>query len=599
MAVDELRARADVPVDDTWDLTAIFPNEAAWEAEVEAIRAELPRVTALQGTLAEGPGRLLEALRLQDELGERLTRAYSWAGLRKDEDNTSAAAVAAHDRVVALSVEAGQASSYLEPEILAMPDGTVERYLDEEQELVLYRHGLEDLLRLRAHVLSAESERLLASAGEITMAAGSIFTMLNNADLTHGTLTDESGNEVTLTKSNYLRYMESRERDVRRQAFEGMHRAYLDHRNTLATTYSSSVKTDIFFARTRGYGSALEASLAPNNIPVAVYDNLTEVVNRRLPLLHRYIALRKKVLELDQLEVYDLYVPIVPEVDAEYTYDRGVETVLRSLGPLGDEYRTILAGAFDSRWVDVYENRGKTAGAYSWGVHGVHPFILMNWAGRLDDVFTLAHEVGHALHSHYSSTTQPFTYSRYTLFVAEVASTVNELLMTDALRRETDDRAVQMYLINHALEDFRSTLYRQAMFAEFERWAHEHVEGGGALTPDVLSERYGELCARYYGPDVNISESTAVEWARIPHFYRAFYVFQYSTGISAAAALSKMIVDEGEPARKRYVDFLSGGSSKYSLDLLRDAGVDMTTPDPIERALDVFEALLVELEALV
>lgn len=599
MAVDELRARADVPVDDTWDLTAIFPNEAAWEAEVEAIRAELPRVTALQGTLAEGPGRLLEALRLQDELGERLTRAYSWAGLRKDEDNTSAAAVAAHDRVVALSVEAGQASSYLEPEILALPDGTVERYLDEEQELVLYRHGLQDLLRLRAHVLSAESERLLASAGEITMAAGSIFTMLNNADLTHGTLTDESGNEVTLTKSNYLRYMESRERDVRRQAFEGMHRAYLDHRNTLATTYSSSVKTDIFFARTRGYGSALEASLAPNNIPVAVYDNLTEVVNRRLPLLHRYIALRKKVLELDQLEVYDLYVPIVPEVDAEYTYDRGVETVLRSLGPLGDEYRTILAGAFDSRWVDVYENRGKTAGAYSWGVHGVHPFILMNWAGRLDDVFTLAHEVGHALHSHYSSTTQPFTYSRYTLFVAEVASTVNELLMTDALRRETDDRAVQMYLINHALEDFRSTLYRQAMFAEFERWAHEHVEGGGALTPDVLSERYGELCARYYGPDVNISESTAVEWARIPHFYRAFYVFQYSTGISAAAALSKMIVDEGEPARKRYVDFLSGGSSKYSLDLLRDAGVDMTTPDPIERALDVFEALLVELEALV
>lgn len=599
MAVDELRARADVPVDDTWDLTAIFPNEAAWEEEVEAIRAELPRVTALQGTLAEGPGRLLEALRLQDELGERLTRAYSWAGLRKDEDNTSAAAVAAHDRVVALSVEAGQASSYLEPEILALPDGTVERYLDEEQELVLYRHGLQDLLRLRAHVLSAESERLLASAGEITMAAGSIFTMLNNADLTHGTLTDESGNEVTLTKSNYLRYMESRERDVRRQAFEGMHRAYLDHRNTLATTYSSSVKTDIFFARTRGYGSALEASLAPNNIPVAVYDNLTEVVNRRLPLLHRYIALRKKVLELDQLEVYDLYVPIVPEVDAEYTYDRGVETVLRSLGPLGDEYRTILAGAFDSRWVDVYENRGKTAGAYSWGVHGVHPFILMNWAGRLDDVFTLAHEVGHALHSHYSSTTQPFTYSRYTLFVAEVASTVNELLMTDALRRETDDRAVQMYLINHALEDFRSTLYRQAMFAEFERWAHEHVEGGGALTPDVLSERYGELCARYYGPDVNISESTAVEWARIPHFYRAFYVFQYSTGISAAAALSKMIVDEGEPARKRYVDFLSGGSSKYSLDLLRDAGVDMTTPDPIERALDVFEALLVELEALV
>jgi oligoendopeptidase F len=402
-----------------------------------------------------------------------------------------------------------------------------------------------------------------------------------------------------LTKSNYLRFMESRSRDVRRQAFQGMHQAYLDHRNTLATTYSSSVKTDIFAARARKYESALHASLEPNNIPIAVYDTLLEVVNRRLPLLHRYIALRKRVLGLDQLEVYDLYVPIVPEVEQEYSWEAGTDIVMRSLAPLGDDYRQVLGGGLDSRWVDVYENKGKTAGAYSWSVYGVHPFILMNWAGRLDDVFTLGHEVGHAMHSHFSNNTQPYTYSRYTLFLAEVASTVNELLMTEALRRETDDPSVLAYLINHALEDFRSTLFRQTMFAEFERWTHERVESGGALTPDALSERYAELCRRYYGPDVNVGEHTAIEWARVPHFYRAFYVFQYATGISAAAALAKAIVEEGEPARRRYRAFLSAGSSTYSLDILRAAGVDMTTPEPIERALDLAESLLAELEGLV
>jgi oligoendopeptidase F len=377
-----------------------------------------------------------------------------------------------------------------------------------------------------------------------------------------------------------------------------MHDAYLSHRNTLATTYASSVKTDIFEARTRNYGSALEASLSSNNIPVAVYDNLVETVNRKLELLHRYIGLRKQALGLDQLEVYDLYVPIVPEIEGEYTYERGVELVMKALGPLGEEYRQALAGGFDSRWVDVYENKGKTSGAYSWGVYGVHPFMLLNWSGRLDDVFTLGHEVGHAMHSWYTSAQQPYVYGRYTLFVAEVASTVNELLMTDAMRRETDDRATQMYLINHALEDFRGTLFRQTMFAEYERWAHARVEAGEALTPDALSEQYAELCKRYYGPDVTVGEHAAIEWARIPHFYRGFYVYQYATGLSAAAALSKMLIEEGAPARERYLRFLSSGSSNYSLDLLKDAGVDMTTPEPIEKALDVFEGLLTELERL-
>jgi oligoendopeptidase F len=598
MVVEELRSRSDVAVEDTWDLSAIYPTREAWEQALESTRAELPKLTAMQGKLGDGAGRLLEGLRLQDEIGEQLIRAYSYAGLKKDEDNANAQAVADHDRAIGLSVEAGQAAAWFEPELLSLPEGTVERYLTEEPGLEQYRHALENLLRQRAHVLSAEQEQLLASAGEVLMAPGQIFTMLNNADLEYGTIEGEDGNNITITKGNYLRLMESRNRPVRQAAFAAMHDAYIQHRNTLATTYASSVKTDIFEAKTRKYGSALEASLSSTNIPVSVYDNLVETVNRKLPLLHRYIALRKRTLGLDQLETWDLYVPIVPEIEGEYTYERAVELVLSALGPLGDDYRQALSAGFDSRWVDVYENKGKTSGAYSWGVYGVHPFMLLNWSGRLNDVFTLGHEVGHAMHSWYTSANQPYTYGRYTLFVAEVASTVNELLMTDAMRRQTDDAATQMYLINHALEDFRSTLFRQTMFAEFERWAHARVEDGQALTPDALSEHYAELCRRYYGPDVNVGEHTAIEWARIPHFYRAFYVYQYATGISAAAALSRMLIDEGAPARDRYLRFLSSGSSRYSLDLLKEAGVDMTTPEPIEKALDVFDDLLTELERL-
>lgn len=592
------RSRAEMPADDTWDLSAIFPDQAAWEAAIDGVRADLPRLAAMQGTLGDGAGQLLAALQLQDSLGERLGRIFAWAGLRKDEDNTSAVAVANYDRAVKLSVDASEVSSFVEPEILSLPDGAIETYLATEPALALYRHALDNLLRQRAHVLSAEQERLLAAAGEMAMAPGQIFSMLDDADLRYGTITDEAGNEVVLTKGGYSRFMESRSRDVRKQAFTRMHQAYRDHRNTLAATYAASVKADVFYARVHNYGSAIEAALAPHNIPVEVYDNLIETVNGRLGALHRYIALRKRVLGVDKLGVYDLYVPIVPEVDREFTYEAGVETVLGALGTLGEDYLGVLSGGFDSRWVDVYENAGKTSGAYSWGVYGVHPFILMNWSGRLRDVFTLAHEAGHAMHSYYSSHTQPFVYSHYTLFVAEVASTVNELLMTDALRRETDDRMFEAYLINHALEDIRGTLLRQTMFAEFERWSHAHVEAGGALTPDLMDARYAELCRTYYGPDVDVDDYVAAEWSRIPHYYRAFYVYQYATGISAAVALARQIVEEGEPARQRYRTFLSGGSSRYSIDLLRDAGVDMATPEPIERALDTFEALLDELERL-
>ncbi len=590
--------RSDVPAEETWDLTAIFPDSGAWNAALEEIRGRIPELAALRGTLGDSAATFLKALQLEESIGEQFTRAFSWAGLRRDQDNTDAGAQADYDKVVVLSVELGSTVAFMEPEILALPDGRVEQFLAEEPGLEIYRHALESLLRQRDHVLDAETETLLASAGELAMGPDTIFSMLNDADLEYGTITNEDGEEVTLTKANYQRFIESRNREVRKAAFAAMHSAYRRFQNTISATYAASVKTDVFFARTRNYESALEASLKPNNIPIAVYDALVETVNRRLPALHRYVALRKRVLGLDKLGVYDLYVPIVPEVDHEYGYNEAVELVLAGLEPLGSDYVQALGAGMDSRWTDVYENKGKTSGAYSWGVYGVHPYILLNWSSQLRDVFTLAHEVGHAMHSYYTFAAQPYVYGRYTLFVAEVASTVNELILTDHMRKQTSDKLLDMYLINNALDDIRGTLFRQTKFAEFERWAHERVEAGDALTPDVLSAQYGELCQRYYGPDLEVDENVAIEWARVPHFYRAYYVYQYATGISAAAALSRQIIDEGEPARERYRTFLSGGSSRDSLDLLKDAGVDMTTAEPIDRAIDLFESLLDELEAL-
>jgi oligoendopeptidase F len=592
------RARADVPPEDTWDLTAIYADRAAWEADMERVRSLAAELAAMRGTLAEGAGTLSRALELEERVGERLIRAYAWAALKKDQDTADSSAQADDDRATRLYVEVSSQTAFLEPEILALPEGTVERYLAEKPGLEKYRHALESILRQREHVLDSDTETLLASAGEIFGAPGTIFGMLNDADMEYGEIENEQGEAVTLTKANFQRFIESRDRRVRRDAFTTMHAAYRKQRNTIAATHSSSVKTDIFMAKTHRYDSALEAALYPNNIPVSVYDALVEAVNAHLPLLHRYIALRKRALGLDRLGVHDLYVPIVPEVEDEYDYADALDTMLGALGSLGDDYVRDLGAGLDSRWADIYENKGKRSGAYSFGVYGVHPFILLNWSSKLRDVFTLAHEAGHAMHSFYTSQAQPYVYGNYTIFVAEVASTVNEILLTERLRAETDDPKLDMYLVNHALEDLRGTLYRQTMFAEFERWTHERVEAGEALTHDALSAKYAELAGRYYGPDVEIDEYVAIEWARIPHFYRAFYVYQYATGISAAVALARRIMDEGEPARQRYRKFLAGGSSKYSLDLLRDAGVDMTSPEPVAQALEMFGGWVDELEQL-
>jgi oligoendopeptidase F len=592
------RARGEVPVEDTWDLTAIYPDRAAWEAGIQQVQTLAAELAARRGTLGEGAKSLLQALALEERIGERLIKVYAWAALKNDEDTADPASQADDDRATRLYVETSSQTAFLEPEILSLPEGTVERYLAEKPGLAKYRHALERILRQREHVLDSDTETLLAGAGEIFGAPGMIFGMLNDADLEYGQIENERGEPVTLTKANFQRFIESRDRRVRRDAFSTLHAAYQRHRNMIAATYSSSVKTDVFMAKTRRYPSALEAALYPNNIPVSVYDALVEAVNANLPALHRYIALRKRALGLDRLGAYDLYVPIVPEVEAEYSYSAALDTMLGALDSLGADYVRDLGAGLDSRWADIYENKGKRSGAYSFGVFGVHPFILLNWSSKLRDVFTLAHEAGHAMHSFYTSQAQPYVYGNYTIFVAEVASTVNEILLTERLRAETDDPNLDMYLVNHALEDLRGTIFRQTMFAEFERWAHEQVEAGAALTHDALSAKYAELAGRYYGPDVEVDDYVAIEWARIPHFYRAFYVYQYATGISAAVALARKILEEGEPARQRYRKFLSGGSSNYSLDLLRDAGVDMTSPEPVAQALEMFGAWVDELERL-
>jgi len=465
---------------------------------------------------------------------------------------------------------------------------------------VLFRsHQLHDLNRMRPHVRSVEVEAILAAAGEVASAPDTIFSMIDNADLKLPTIEDEKGEEVQLTKGNYQVFIRNTNRRVRKEAFEGLHSTFLKQRNTIAATLASQVKADIFYTRQRGYGSARERALAAYNIPTSVYDRLVETVSQHIPLLNRYMRLRKRMLQLDDLHMYDLYVPIVKEVQNEMSYEEACEKVLAALAPLGNNYISNLKQGFQQRWIDVYETPGKRGGAYSGGVYGTQPFILMNFQGNRDSMYTLAHELGHSMHSFYTRTHQPYPYGDYTIFVAEVASTLNEGLLTEYLLRTTTDRALRMAILNQSLEDFRGTLFRQTMFAEFEQDIHSVAEQGEPLTADTLSAMYRALNEKYYGAEVTIDEPIDIEWARIPHFYYNFYVYQYATGISAASALVQQILQEGKPAVDRYMKFLASGSSDYSIELLKKAGVDMTSPEPVRQALELFESHLAQMEQLI
>ena len=591
--------RSDIPPAYTWNLESIYASDDDWERQAQSLQRRLPELEALKGTLAQGGQALLTVLRKRDELFEELERLAAYAHMRRDEDTTRSSYQGMADRARQLLVRATTAAAYIEPELLALPQTTLDRFLREVPGLELYRHQLDELNRKRPHVRSAEIEAVLAAAGEIAAAPGAIFTMIENADLALPIIKNEAGEEVQLTQGNYQVFIRSADRRVRKEAFEGLFGTFLKQRNTIATTLSSQVKADIFYTQQHGYATSRERALADYHIPTSVYDNLVETVSEHIPLLHRYLKLRKRMLQLDELRMYDLYVPIVQEAQNEINYEQARDTVIAALAPLGDHYISTLRQGFQQRWIDVYETPGKTSGAYSSGAYGTQPFILLNFQGNRDGMYTLAHELGHSMHSFYTRTHQPYQYGDYTLFVAEVASTLNEGLMTAYLLKTTTDRALRLAILNHSLEEFRGTLFRQTMFAEFEQRIHTLAEQGEPLTADSLSATYRALNEKYYGAEVTIDDLIDIEWARIPHFYYSFYVYQYATGISAASALVQQILHEGQPAVDRYLKFLRSGSSDYSIELLKQAGVDMTSPEPVRQALELFESHLAQMEKLI
>jgi len=593
-----LPGRYEIPDKFKWRLEDIYPSDKDWEKDFQRVHAMISEVEAFRGKLGLSARTLLEALELDARLRELNEKVFVYARMRRDEDNTNPVYQALTDRAESLSARVQAALSFLAPEILALPEEVLERFRREESGLALYDFLLEELRRQKEHVLSPSEERIIALAGEAIQAQDSIFRMINNADISFPKILDETGNEVEITHGRYTRLLESSDRRVRKDAFEAFYSSYRRLKNTIAATLSSSVKRDIFYARVRKHPSALQASLFEDNIPPEVYDNLIQTVRNHLGLMHRYTALRKRLLGLDELHMYDLYVPLVKDISWEINYPEAVDMIREGLSPLGRSYVETMSKGLESGWIDLYESRGKSSGAYSWGHYGVHPYVLMNYQNNLSNVFTLAHELGHAMHSYYSFTEQPYIYAHYKIFTAEVASTVNESLLMDYLLKTVGERDKQLYLLNHYLEQFRGTLFRQTMFAEFEKIIHERAEAGEALTPDSLCELYYRLNVDYHGPAVFVDQDIALEWARIPHFYSAFYVYKYATGFSAATAITRLILNQGEPALGNYITFLKKGGSDYPLKLLKTAGVDLSTPRPVQEALQLFGQLLDRLEEL-
>ncbi len=592
--------RTEVPENLKWDLNTIYSDNALWEADFLKVKSMIPSVETYKGRLNDSGAVLLQAFNLSDEASQILGRLYVYANMRLHEDTTVSTYQALADRVGTLNNELNAAASFMTPEILAIPEPQLKKFLSDTPALQLYKTKLDELNRRRPHVRNAEVEALLAQAAEVCGGPDKIYEQFTEADMELPKILDKNGNEIELTQGNYRsRFLDSRDRGERQRGFEGMLGSYSKFRNTFGALYGAQVKADIFSARSRNYHSSIEAALDGINVPVSVYSNLLDTVHSNLPKLHRYLELRKRVLGVDELHMYDLYVPIVAEAEYKVTYEEAQEIILKALAPLGSEYVNSLRGGFDSRWVDVLENVGKRSGAYSWGSYGTNPFMLMNWQDTMDSMFTLAHEAGHSMHSFFTRKNQPYPYADYTLFVAEVASICNETLLRHHLLQTIEDKQIRKLVINDALEGFRTTLYRQALFAQFEKEAHAKAEAGEALTPDQLCTIFKAINDQFYGPVCKVDDIISMEWARIPHFYSPFYVYQYSTGISAATALAHQIITEGEPAIKRYLRFLSSGSSDYSINLLKDAGVDLSTPAPIQQALDAFERYLDEFETLI
>lgn len=597
--METVKKRSELEKKDTWDLESMYATDALWEEDCGKVEQMLEEFQAFQGTLGTSPAHLKEALDRYYQMACILDNVYVYAQQRRDQDtaDTYYQQMAMRSEDLMVKVESG--SSFMNPEILSLTQEWVDRAMEEEEGLKFYERVLHEIFRMNAHTRSGEVEALLADAADLGNAPSNIFRMLENADMKYPKVKDEEGKEVDLTDSSLVPLLESKDRAVRKEAFETYYKVRDQYKNTFASIFSSNIKQAVFFAKARNYKTSRASFLDQGNIPESVYDNLIETVHKNLDSMYRYVRLRKKMLGVEELHMYDVYAPLVPESGREYSFEEAKAIVAEGLKPMGEEYLSILKEGFENRWIDVYENEGKRGGAYSWGSYESHPFVLLNYRGNLDNVFTLAHEMGHSIHSYYSKKNQPFVYSGYKIFVAEVASTCNEALLIHDLLEKTEDRNERMILINHFLDKFKGTIYRQTMFAEFEYQMHKKAEEGKPLTAQEISRTYHELNQLYFGPDMVSDEEIGLEWTRIPHFYTPFYVYQYATGFSAAIALSNRILKEGEAAVEQYKKFLKGGCSLDPIDLLKVAGVDMTTPEPVQSALDVFKELVEELEKMV
>lgn len=598
MSEERIPKRSEVAKENTWAIEDIFPTDEAWEKALEDFKKFPEKVAAYKGRLGESADTLLEFLKLSDDISVAADSIVNYAQRKSDEDTAVAKYQGYVGQMMNVFVALNAASSFESPELISIPDDVLEGFYKQNSGLELYRRQLERIRRRKDHVLSEAEERIIALAGEMGNSADKIYSMFSDADLKFEDAVDSEGKTHQVTHGSYIPLVKDADRELRKSAFTSIYKGYGNFRNTCAATLDSQMKALEFYSKARNYNSALEGSLSANEVPVEVYHNLIKAVHDNMNYMYDYVALRKKLLGVDELHFYDLYTPIVSDFTMKVTFEEAKETVLKALAPMGEDYIAILKEGFENRWIDVYENENKTSGAYSAGAR-VHPFVLLNHKDTLDCMFTLAHEMGHAIHSYLSNKNQPVVYSDYVIFVAEVASTCNEALLMQYLLAHTDDKKEKAYLINYFLEQFRTTLYRQTMFAEFELKCSEICASGDTLTADKLCEIYGDLNKLYFGDGIVLDEDIKMEWARIPHFYYDFYVYQYATGYSAAIALSQRILKEGAPAVKDYIEgFLMGGCSADPITLLKNAGVDMSTTKPVTDALALFGDLIKQMDEL-
>ena len=596
--VKKIPQRSEIPDKYKWKLEDIYPSDSLWEYDFSRVEALLPEMEKFKGRLAKSGKTLLDCLVMQDSIWNIMDRMYVYAYMKLDEDTRISKYQELSDRSASLANKVSQAVSFIDPEILSIPSSKLDDLIKQEKGLTLYGHYIDNIVRKRAHTLSAPEEELLARAGNIARIPRTVFNMMDDADIKYPSIRDEEGNEVQLTKQRYSKFLESTDRRVRKDAMDAYNQAYLGYLNTLGVTLAGSINKDIFYARARKYNSCLEAALYQDNIPVEVFENLIKTVNHNLEPIHRYVGLRKKVMNLDELHKYDLWVPLVPEAKMDIPFDSAVTIVLKAVKPLGKKYVNELKEGFGSGWVDVYETEGKGSGAYSWGAYSTHPYMLLNYNNTLDNVFTVAHEMGHNMHSWHSHRKQPYIYAGHSIFVAEVAAITNEMLLMDYLLKNTQDKAQKLYLLNYYIEMIQGTFYTQVMFTEFEKEAHEKAEAGEALSASSLREIYRDIYKKYHGPELVVDSLDDLSCLRISHFYRNFYVYQYATSLAAASAFSRKILAGDKEALKRYIELLEAGESDYPINLLKKTGVDMTSPEPVNATVELFADLVDQMEKL-